>query len=172
MPKLYLVRHAEPSVTGVLLGQADPPLGEQGRLDAVKILAGVDLALIYSSPLRRAVETARLFAGTTPVEILADLKEISHGAWNGLDWAEIEAGDPELARRKREDWFGVTAPGGESWFDFATRVAGAFECIRAGPKPCAVVAHAGVNAVIHELLTGTQPVGFLQHFSQVIEYEI
>jgi len=148
MPSLFLVRHAEPAITGVLLGSLDPPLSEAGRKHAGTLLPGVNLAVVYSSPLRRALETAQLIARGAPIEVLDDLREISHGDWDGLTWSEIEVRDPDLAARKLGDWRGVTAPRGEPWCEFATRVARALEQIRCGPRPAAIVAHAAVNQLL------------------------
>jgi broad specificity phosphatase PhoE len=148
MPSLFLVRHAEPVITGVLLGSLDPPLSPAGRAHAATLLSHVSLAIVYSSPQRRAIETAQLFARGAPVEILEDLREISHGDWDGLTWSEIEARDPELAARKLADWQGVTAPRGEPWHAFSERTGRAFERIRRGPRPAAIVAHAAVNQLL------------------------
>lgn len=155
MPGLFVVRHCEPARTGVLLGQCDPPLSEAGRKHAASLALG-DLAIVYSSPLKRALETAQAIAHAAPVEIIDDLREITYGAWDGLTWSEIEAANAHLAARKLADWRGVTPPGGEPWEIFAARVARAFERIRTGPRPAAIVAHAAVNQVIAKM---DQPYG-------------
>jgi alpha-ribazole phosphatase len=144
---IYVVRHCEPAITGVLLGQCDPPLSEAGRAHAAS-LALPELKIVYSSPLRRALETAHIIARGTPVEIVADLREITYGAWDGRGWSEIETENPEIAARKLRDWRGVTPAGGERWEDFTDRVKHAFERIQNGPRPAAIVAHAAVNQVI------------------------
>ncbi len=148
MPQLYVIRHCEPALTGVLLGQCDPPLSASGRAHAATLLDGIRLEAIYSSPLRRALETAQAIARAAPVTIVDDLREITYGEWDGLTWAEIEASAPDLAFRKLHDWQGVISPGGETWASFAARVARAFEKIRNGPRPAAMVAHAAVNQVL------------------------
>jgi alpha-ribazole phosphatase len=148
MPDLFLVRHAEPVLRGVMLGQCDPPLSERGREQAAALLQNVTLAIVYTSPLKRAVETAKLLARGAPIEIIDDLKELSHGEWDGRTWEEIEKLYPEIAPQKLRDWKATTPPGGESWADFEARVHRAFEQIRGGPRPAAIVAHAAVNHVI------------------------
>jgi alpha-ribazole phosphatase len=148
MPHLYVVRHAEPATLGVLLGQCDPPLSELGRRQAGELLKDARLAVVYSSPLRRARETAELLARGATIEIVDDLREITYGDWDGRTWAEIEAVDPDMARRKMEDWRGETPAGGEAWDQFVARVMVAFERIERGPRPAAVVAHAAVNLAI------------------------
>jgi len=152
MPDLYVVRHARPAVIGVLLGQTDPPLSEDGGRQAGELLRDVRLVRVYSSPLRRARETADLLARGACVEIMEDLREITYGEWDGLSWAEIEGRNEELARRKLADWGGVTPPGGEGWDAFRGRVLRAFERICMGPRPAAIVGHAAVN----QILTGVE----------------
>lgn len=170
MSKLFLVRHAEPALTGVLLGRADPPLSEAGRRTAREVLAGLEVAVAYASPLRRSLETAAAIPAR--LVVLEGLAEISLGEWDGLRWDEIERRDPELARRKVAGWFGVTPPGGEEWNRFAARVAGALERIRRGPLPAAVVGHVAVNAVLAGELDGRDPASFVQGYCEIEEFEI
>jgi broad specificity phosphatase PhoE len=148
MPHLYVVRHAEPAVLGAVLGQCDPPLSRAGREQAEQIMREISIVVVYSSPLRRARETAELLARGAKIEIVDDLREITYGDWDGRTWAEIEAREPEIARRKMADWHGVTPVGGECWDQFVARVKRAFEHIKLGPRPAAMVAHAAVNLVI------------------------
>jgi broad specificity phosphatase PhoE len=159
MPDLFLVRHCEPAVTGVLLGQSDPPLSDRGRADALNLLRHRKLNIIYSSPLRRALETAQAIGG--PIEIVHDLREITYGEWDGLTWAQIEATDPLLAAAKLRDWQNVTPPGGETWDQFTSRVRHALQHILNGPRPAAIVAHAAVNKVI---------AGVDQAYGQIYEF--
>lgn len=148
MPQLFLVRHAEPELTGVLLGHCDPELSQAGREHASSLLTDVGLFVIYTSPLRRARQTAKIVARGAHIEIVDDLRDISFGAWDGRRWVEIEKSDPVWAARKLADWSGVTLPGADRWSDFAARVRRAFRTIRDGPRPAAVVAHAAVHNVI------------------------
>src|ERR1700676_5569823 len=113
MPQLFLVRHSEPSLTGVLLGQSDPPLSDAGRVQAATLLEEVSLAIVYTSPLRRARETAGLLARGAPIVVVDDFREITYGVWDGLTWADIEAADPDLAVNKLRDWRRFTPEGGE-----------------------------------------------------------
>jgi broad specificity phosphatase PhoE len=168
VPKLYLVRHAEPELRGVVLGHTDTPLSAEGRSCAIQISA--PRAVVYCSPLLRARQTAACITDS-PV-ILDDLREISYGQWDGRTWSDIEQSDPELARRKAADWRGVTPPGGEPWQEFEQRVLGALLAIRDPGTECTVVAHLGVNGVIHAALTGSDALGFRQRYCEVLEYEL
>jgi broad specificity phosphatase PhoE len=172
MCTLYLIRHACPAVEGVLLGQSDPPLSDQGRRDAHRIFSGFEVKRVYSSPLRRALETAAYLRSPSEVTVLDELAEISLGAWDGKCWEEVQRADPALANRKSEDWFGVTPPDGESWAAFTTRVLKALEWVRSGPTPAAIVAHWAVNSVIAASLLGSSPIEFQQAYCEVIEFDV
>jgi alpha-ribazole phosphatase len=157
VPALYLIRHAEPAVTGVLLGQSDPPLSEEGRKQAA-VLRLPEPCSVYTSPLLRAAQTAGYLADGAIV--VPELAEITYGAWDGLSWVDIEQRWPELARKKLADWEGVTPPGGEPFHHFRTRIAGALASLEESAAPCAVVAHEAVNAIIGSLLRNSP---FLSH---------
>ncbi|MCU1328714.1 MAG: phosphoglycerate/bisphosphoglycerate mutase [Bryobacterales bacterium] len=170
MSILLLVRHCEPEIKGRILGQIDSPLSAAGHVHAAATLGSLQAAIAWCSPLARAVETAARLR--SPVRrILPDLREIDHGQWSGKTWEEVEARWPDIAHRKLQDWNGVTAPDGESWPDFLQRVSGAWEIIRRGPQPAAVVAHQGVNAALTSIINGTDPLQFRQAYGEVIRVD-
>ena len=89
--KLYFIRHGETvwNTQAKLQGKSDIPLNEKGvALARVtgEALADVPFAAIYSSPLKRALQTAQLVAGDKDVPIVIDrrLEEIGFGIWEGL----------------------------------------------------------------------------------------
>jgi broad specificity phosphatase PhoE len=164
MPKLYLIRHAEPTVTGVFHGcRNDVPLRDAPPTFDLPV------EVVYVSPMQRARQTAANF--TVPQIVLEELREIDFGQWGGLGWDEIEQRWPELTRGLNRNWFGVSPPGGESWADFTSRVARVLKVVLADPRPKAIVAHGAVNAVAAGLLRGGDPSQFKQHYAQVSEFE-
>jgi broad specificity phosphatase PhoE len=85
-------------------------LGERRRDD------GLDA--VFTSDLRRAVETAEIAFAGSPLPIVADarLRECNYGSLNGMPRPELDA----LRRSKiDEPW-----PGGESWRQAVERVQG------------------------------------------------
>ncbi|MDO4488928.1 MAG: histidine phosphatase family protein [Eubacteriales bacterium] len=89
--KLLIVRHGETdwNVDGRLQGQTDIELNDKGREMARQTGIGmkdVHIDLCYSSPLKRAYETAELMLAGRDIEIRTDdrLKEASFGKWEGL----------------------------------------------------------------------------------------
>jgi broad specificity phosphatase PhoE len=167
MPKLYLVRHAEPRVTGVLLGQSDPPLSDRGLRQAAALQLACEV--IYTSPLERALQTAA--AIRTAAVTIPEFAEISLGQWDGLTWAEIEQQDFPLAQRKLNDWTGVTPPGGEPWPAFERRVTAGLACVLAGSCDAAIVAHLAVNSLIANRIAGSDVSSFQQEYCEILEYE-
>lgn len=95
--KIYLMRHGETEYNrvGRLQGQSDIPLDEFGIELAKKTaegLKGVNFDAVFSSPLQRALETARIVAGSRKVEVETDerLKEIHFGAGEGARFDEAK----------------------------------------------------------------------------------
>jgi broad specificity phosphatase PhoE len=171
MPTLYVVRHALPAVSGVLLGQCDPPLGDAGLQQASELKAAIPVTSpVYCSPLRRALQTA-YYLSSSPI-ILQELAEISYGEWDGLSWAEIENKWPLVAREKLQDWEHVNSPGGEAWDRFHSRVYHALELIRHRALPAVVVAHEAVNAILLHELRGTDIKRHTQKHCEIVQVDL
>lgn len=128
--KLFLVRHGETewNVKGFFQGRKDIPLNELGKnqadLLAKKLSSLPPFDKVFSSPLTRAFETARLIAEQNGAPLIEDsrLLEINHGAWEGKHSTEIEKrwpGQLELWHSQPEK---VQMPGGESLRDVADRI--------------------------------------------------
>jgi broad specificity phosphatase PhoE len=119
--RLYLVRHGATQLTaeGRFSGSVGVELSDQGRWQAAQVgerLRHEGLTAAYSSPLSRAVDTARIVAascGLTPI-LRAELQEISHGHWEGLTRAEVEARFPDEYAAWEEDPFTFAPAHGES----------------------------------------------------------
>lgn len=177
MPQIVLIRHGEPALQGVILGAADVTLSRHGRRQArelaPRLAATVTPRALYSSPLRRALETsAYLLDPWRSFAVLRGLREISYGSWDGLSWRRIHASDPDLADRKLADWLSVNVPGGESWQEFEERIDAAFNLILSGPLPAVIVAHEAVNARIARHLDGSAEVEFHQDYCEMLSYAL
>ena len=153
MRRLYLVRHGRPDVplgTRLCIGRTDLPLGVLGRMQACRtaMLTETRGATAFSSPLKRAQETARFFPQS--FTILPDLREIDCGDWDGLDFEEIRRRWPELydARGINPS---LPIPNAEPAASVRRRAMGALrEAMRAADGDLLIVAH---NFVIRMLLT-------------------
>jgi probable phosphoglycerate mutase len=129
--RLVLVRHGETEMTQQrrYSGRGDVPLSPRGREQARAVGSRVaalvpGAAVVVSSPLARcratAKEIARALAGP-PVRVDADLIECDFGEWEGLTFADVRDGWPDLMSQ----WLAsmdVAPPGGESFDEVAARV--------------------------------------------------
>src|SRR4029453_14296582 len=81
-------------------GHADTPLNDAGRAQAADLadsLTSERLVAVYTSPLRRAYETAALIAIRLGLDVrpLDALREIHVGHWEGLTIEEVRERYPE-----------------------------------------------------------------------------
>jgi broad specificity phosphatase PhoE len=98
-PALVLIRHGETewSRTGQHTSRTDVPLTEAGRARAIALgerLAGRRFALVLTSPMRRARDTAELAGLATGAEIVEDLHEVQYGSYEGRTTPEIREERP------------------------------------------------------------------------------
>jgi probable phosphoglycerate mutase len=163
---LYLIRHGESTFNaeGRIQGQSEAPLSELGRRQgeaAADALAGRPIDAVYSSPLCRALETARPIATRHQLTTLTDprLMEINAGVFEGHLRSELTVTQPvELAR-----WLGgdedFVIPGGESRRQLMQRGCAVLRSIAAsGHDEVVVVAHGGLlTATLRALLEMLQP---------------
>ena len=126
--KLLLIRHGESvgNLEGRMQGQFDSPLTERGRDQARALRArlqgdGWKPAVIYSSDLCRAAETAAMLADglDTPVTLDARLREYDIGMLSGVIWREVEALYPEVWRKLHQDGESKAIPGEEGLDSFS-----------------------------------------------------
>ena len=106
MGLFYFVRHGETewNAEGRFCGRTDVPLSEAGRRQARLLglrVKPLRVIALYSSPLRRALETARIIGEVTGRESVVDprLAELNYGAWEGLTLEEIKARNPATPRQ-------------------------------------------------------------------------
>ncbi len=99
MSQVVLVRHGQTewSVSGQHTGTTDIPLTEEGRRQAEDLgarLQGWRFALVLTSPLSRAMETARLAGLGDAAEVTKDLREWDYGDYEGRRTVDIRAERP------------------------------------------------------------------------------
>jgi len=90
---IYLVRHGETewNKQDIIQGQSESVLNQLGLMQAHELkeqLTGIDFSQIYSSPLQRAYQTAKILANGQAIETREELKEIGVGPMEGLLKAE------------------------------------------------------------------------------------
>lgn len=174
MTKIYLIRHAESiaNTQGIYQGQSyDSELSPLGikQADALgKRFADTTIDEILTSPLKRAVETARALQRhhRSPVSINMEplLVETNHGQWEGLPKAEIARRWPDLLQSWQTTPSKVQFPGGEHFRDTATRAISWLMSVIPSEHSVVVVTH--IN-IIQALMTyiHNEPLDELWKFS-------
>ena len=111
--ELYLVRHGETEWSRARrhTGRTDLPLSPAGETEAAALgphLRGLEVDQVLSSPLTRAVSTARLAGFGDRAELTDALLEFDYGEYEGRTTPEIRATRPDW------DLFRDGCPGGET----------------------------------------------------------
>jgi 2,3-bisphosphoglycerate-dependent phosphoglycerate mutase len=157
---LTFVRHGESAYNaeGRIQGQSDAPLSEFGlrQSEAVaEALGGIRIDAIYSSPLRRALETAKPVAARSGGPLINDprLMEIDAGVFQDKLREELPVLYPEEYGRWLSGDPDFTIPGGESRRDLMVRGGEFLERTRqAGHERAVVVTHGGLLSAVLKVL--------------------
>jgi len=160
MKGLIFIRHAETDLASTFCGHSDPPVNSKGQIQINEMISRLrtePFDAVYSSDLRRAMETAAPLARAFALSVITSdrLREIYFGDWESLSWAEIERRDAIYAHRWIEAFPELTAPNGESFAHFEQRILVEVHHLLslAENKRIAVVTHGGVmRVVLHNLL--------------------
>jgi phosphoserine phosphatase len=142
---------------GRFQGQLDIPLNSEGRHQAEAVkerLGSAAFDEIYSSPLQRACETARIIAGERVIQTDWRLAEIHHGDWQGLTKNEIASRWPDAWTAWIKDPLGTTTGNGESPHDVRRRVEDFLKTAKGQAVLC--VSHGIVIQTVRRLLLGTR----------------
>ncbi len=131
MLRLFLVRHGQSVWNDEkrIQGQQDIPLGDEGRKQAIALgerLKGRQFQACFSSPLKRATETAELIlkasGNSTPIITLPELMERNFGDWEGKSIDDLQL----LFPNDFSQWLAAhqipAPPNGESMDELMKRV--------------------------------------------------
>ncbi len=133
---IYVIRHGQTELNtrGVLQGRSDHPLNETGirqAKEAAERLKGISFDAVYSSPLIRAVRTAKIVVPELEPILDERLIEMEYGPYEGMGLRDLA---PEVLVFFR-DFVHNPAPEGMEPLDHVVRRAGAFledRCRREG----------------------------------------
>lgn len=162
--QVCVARHGETdwNIAGILQGWIDVPVNAEGRRQAQEMAAGFadsGFSCVYSSPLKRALETAEIICRAlrlAPPVCHDGLKERNFGAFQGMPKAELAKLKPVLLQQILERNPACCFEGGESMDDFASRVLDAVMSIaeeHSGERVL-VITHGWVMDVITRQIRG------------------
>lgn len=127
--ELLIIRHAKSiaNTTGMFGGITDYDLSQEGLEQAealVKRLEDVDIDKIYSSPLKRAINTIKPTSEmkNLNINILDDLIEINVGTWEDKSVEDLRKMYPEECRYIDETDYYTGMEGQEETIDVSNRM--------------------------------------------------
>lgn len=149
---IHFIRHGEISETksGAYIGVTDVSLSKKGREELKsfdKSYRYPYASVLFSSPLKRCVETCEiLYPDKTPI-IVDELSEINFGLWEGKTAEELKS--DETFNKWLSGDNSVKPPNGESSADFTRRICLMFQkivdgLISTGHTEAVIVTHGGV----------------------------
>lgn len=150
---VFLIRHGETewNSLGKFQGYKDIDLAKNGLVQAnhLKERLKGEFDFIYTSPLKRAFQTARILASESGKELLVenDLREINFGEWEGMTAAEIKINYPEAFKAWKTDKLEAPICGGDKSIKLAAVRGG--NCVleiaqKHKGNRIAIVAHGGI----------------------------
>ncbi len=163
MKRICLIRHGQTewNADGRWQGMMDIPLSETGLNQAAALasyMSSRSLSSVYSSDLRRAVQTAEPLAAVAGLPLYRDarLREQNLGVFQGLTHEQHREKYPELVESMYRDYWGFTFPEGENRGQVRDRAIAFWkEMLEKDPEgETAVVLHGGTIRVLLMQLIG------------------
>ena len=169
--ELYITRHGETmwNLEKRFQGWGNSELTERGRKmaeDLSKVLDENNIDMVFTSPLKRAMETTKIAVGSRniPVVVLEDLKEMNLGEWEGISLDELKRDEPERVYRYWNEPDLYISEKGESFNEFIKRIRRAYEAIinTKGFEKALVVTHGMTVKALMHVITGEDFKKFLK----------
>jgi probable phosphoglycerate mutase len=172
---LFLVRHGATAATEEdrFSGSGGAELSEYGRWQAARLgerMSQQNITAIYSSPLSRALDTARIIAGRCGLEPITrdGLREIGHGHWEGRKRDDVEREFSAEYSAWEADPFTFAPAGGESGVAVLARALPVIrEIVTAHPGGrLLVVSHKATLRLVLSSLLAFDPRGYRDRLDQ------
>jgi alpha-ribazole phosphatase len=118
---LILIRHGITvnNLKGVYYGLTDIDLAPEGQRQAqrlARLLKDEDITVIYSSPLTRSYNTARIINQYHRLTVNTSelIREMDFGQWEGLSYKDVGERWPKEYKQWCDDWIHTPPPGGKA----------------------------------------------------------
>ena len=156
MTTIILARHGETewNAEELFRGRVDVDLNETGIREAELLaehLSYMTIAAVYSSPLKRALQTAEMIARhhDVKVEVSPQLIDLDYGEWQGLSHETVRDRYGQLYHEWLNNPQLVKMPAGESLDDVRRRAISLVEDITAKAEDTVVLVS---HRVVHKVL--------------------
>lgn len=129
MTRFYIIRHGETKGThnGRYHGLTDISLNSLGKSQAKnlnKMFKKIPINYIYTSPMKRCIETANIIKAKRNIPIIKSgkLREIHFGKWEDLTLNEMYKQNPNKFNKWMNNFYRFQMPDGEKVKDLIKRV--------------------------------------------------
>ena len=149
---IHFIRHGAiaDTLAGKYIGTTDAPLSDKGKAELRRLAFEFEYpgaAALFTSPLKRCTQTAKLLYPELKPLVIANLSECNFGEWEGKTADELKD-DPDFQKWLAGD-NSVKPLRGESNADFVRRICKMFESIvegliKTGVTESVIVTHGGV----------------------------
>lgn len=178
--RIYLIRHGETEFNrlGVFRGRLEVDLNEVGLKQAGetgRALVGQGIESVLTSPLNRAVVTARTISEILGIEyeIEEAFNNINLGSWQGIPKKKVEKDYPEEWKKWTTEPEHLVVPGGESVEDVKRRASARLrEIVEAGQGVFALVTHRSVIKVLAAYMLDVSPPYFWKFYVDNAAYSV
>lgn len=152
MTTWWWIRHG-PTHENSFVGWRDVPADLSDTAQIARLNAHLpDDALLVSSDLSRCIATADVLAANrTRLPHAADIREFDFGDWDGLNYEQVMARDPNLSRDYWDNPGDVAPPNGESWNAAATRVTAYVQAMNTRHPDQHIIAVAHFGAILTQV---------------------
>lgn len=170
--KILFIRHGQTknNAEQKWLGSTDVPLWQEGINALLKNKSNIDkykpFEKLYLSPMKRCIETAKIYFDDMNPEIMNDLRERGFGKFEGMSYSELKD-NPYYKEFVKSSWRSEV-PSGEIANDFFSRVYNVYLNIIEDMKKnnltyTAVVTHGGVIMTILDKYNSAEKVPFYDY---------
>lgn len=153
---IHFIRHGaiNPTLQGRYIGMTDVPLSDKGKTEIRKYdktMSYPYAKVVFTSPLKRCTQTARIIYPNIEPLIIDQLSECHFGEWENKSAAELM--NDELFKKWLAGDPSAKPPRGESNADFTRRICLIFEnivdgLIRTGTTDAVIITHGGVMTTL------------------------
>lgn len=164
--RVFLVRHGATTLSAEdrFAGETEVDLSEEGREQLHHLaarLAREPLAAVWASPMRRALESARILAAPHGLSVrpVDGFREISHGRWEAKTRTEVEALWPDEYACWERDPYTFAPKGGETGLAVTARALPALVSLvnECAGRSLLVVSHKATIRLLLSALIGFDP---------------
>ena len=154
---IYLTRHGESQYNTFGKLGGDSSLSEFGKLYKDKLNEYIinenqSNIKIYTSTLKRTIETSEKLSNNYNILNYKILDEINAGICDGMTYDEVKEKYPEIHKKRKEDKFNFRYPIGESYRDIIERIKPFILEIESLEKPILIICHNAICRVIYSYL--------------------